>query len=309
MNVKKQHQSKKQREKVKDFLPLYLMLVPAVIITFIFMYLPLPGLIISFMDYDMFGGFAASKWVGLQNIKTLIELPNVLQSVLNTLTISVLSIVIVFPIPIILAVLLNEVKNEYYKRTIQTVTYLPHFLSWISVIGIAYSFYAIDGTFNDFRVWLFGEDTVRNFYLGDNSFFVPNVLILTIWKETGWSSILYLAALTGIDMQLYEAAALDGAGRFRQFIHVTLPGIAPTVIIMLILKVGQVFASNFDLIYGLQNAFIEYDVISTIVYKSGIEQGQFEVSTALGFMQGIIALILTLAADKLSKKINGVSIW
>lgn len=307
--LEKQRGRKMQNNRIKEYLPLYLMLAPALIITFVFLYMPLPGLIISFMDYDMFEGFAGSKWVGLANIIRLIELPNVLQSVVNTLTISVLSIIVVFPIPILLAVLLNEVKNNYYKRTIQTVTYLPHFLSWISVIGIAYSFYSINGTFNDLRVWLFGEDTVRNFYLGDNSFFIPNVLIITIWKETGWSSILYLAALTGIDMQLYEAAALDGAGRFRQFVHVTLPGIAPTVIIMLILKIGQVFASNFDLIYGLQNPFIEFDVISTVVYKSGIEQGEFEVSTALGFMQGIIALILTMTADKLSKKINGVSIW
>lgn len=294
-------------EKVKRFVPMYLLILPAVLITLIFSYFPLPGLLISFMDYDMFGGFAASKWVGLENIKTLFAMPNMIKSILNTLTISVLSIVIVFPIPIILAVLLNEIKNVAFKKTMQTITYLPHFLSWISVIGIAYSFYALNGSINDFLSSVFGMERV--YFLAEKSFFVPNVILLTIWKETGWSSIIFLAAITGIDMQLYEAAQMDGAGKFKQFIHITLPGMMPTIVIMLILKLGQIFASNFDLIYGLQNVYIDYDVISTIVYKTGIQQGNFEISTALGFCQGIIALILTLAANKISDKLGSASIW
>lgn len=309
MVLQKKAVNKYKTAKIRNYIPLYILIAPAVILTVIFSYLPLPGLLISFMDYDMFKGFFGSEWVGLQNIKTIFETPNMMQAIINTLTISIASLVITFPMPILIAVLLNEVRSAVFKKTIQTVTYLPHFLSWISVIGIAYSFYSLNGTLNDFRVFIFGGDTARRFFLAENSFFIPNVIILTLWKETGWNSIIYLAAITGLDMQLYEAARIDGANRFKQFLHITLPGIMPTVIIMLILKIGQIFNSNFDLIYGLQNVFIEFDVISTIVYKSGIQQGNFGVSTALGFCQGIIALILTLSTDKLSNKISDISIW
>ncbi len=292
---------------IKRCVPLYLMIAPAMIITLIFSYFPLPGLLISFMDYDIFKGMLGSKWVGMENIRALFEMPNMLKSVSNTLFISVLSIAIVFPITILLAVLLNEIRCSWFKRTIQTISYLPHFLSWISVIGIASTFYAVNGPLNDILSNAFGME--RQMFLADRAFFIPNVLILTIWKETGWSSIIFLAAITGIDMQLYEAAAIDGAGRFRQFLSVTVPGMLPTIIVMLVLKIGAVFTSNFDLIYGLQNVYIEFDVISTIVYKYGIQQGNFGISTALNFCQGIIALILTLGADRLSKKVNHISIW
>lgn len=287
----------------------YLLLLPALVITFIFAYMPLPGLIVAFEDYDIFKGMFGSPWVGLKHIKEIFEMPAIMESIWNTLTISVLSLIVAFPAPIILALLLNELKDGLFKRTIQTVSYLPHFLSWISVIGIVSTLYAAYGPINDIRVALFGEGTERILFLAQQNLFVPNVLMLTVWKDTGWGSIIYLATLSSIDPQLYEAAYIDGASRWQQARYITLPGLMPTAMLLLILRLGGLFASNFELIYGLQNPFINYEVISTVVFKSGIQQGNYSLSTALGFVQGLLAFLLTAASNSISKRLSGIAIW
>jgi putative aldouronate transport system permease protein len=285
------------------------MLSPAILIVFVFAYIPIPGLLISFMDYDVFKGFWGSSWVGLKHIHSIFELPLMLDSIWNTLLVSVLTLLVCFPAPIVLALLLNELRVEIFKRIIQTLFYLPHFLSWISVIGIAYAFYSLYGPLNDLLVHLFGPNTERIMFLSHQELFIPNVLLLSLWKEVGWGTIIFLAAIASIDPQLYEAAYIDGASRFQQALHITLPGIKTTIMILLILNLGNLFQSNFELIYGLQNPFVNFEVISTVVFKNGIQQGQYALATALGFVQGIVALILTMGANKLAKKISGVGIW
>lgn len=294
---------------IKKHMFIYILLLPALLATLVFSYFPLPGILMAFKEYDIFKGFFRSDWAGLKYVKEVFQIPMLTGSIWNTLEINVLSLIVCFPAPIILALLLNEIRNTMYKRVIQTLTYLPHFLSWIAIIGIAYSFYAVNGTLNDFRVLLLGKDTVREMFLAKQSLFIPNVLILNVWKETGWSCIIYIAAIAALDIQLYEAAVIDGANRLQQLLYITLPGILPTAMILLILKLGQLFASNFELIYGLQNPFISFEVIATVVFKNGIQQGNYSLATALGFMQGLVAFLLTVTANKISKKASGIALW
>lgn len=286
----------------------YAFLLPAIILTIIFCYLPLPGLYVAFTDYNPFKGIFGSDFVGLDNIISIIQTPKLSKAVLNTLYLSFLNIVVVFPLPIVFALMINEIKNMAFKRISQTISYLPHFISTIAVVGIATTIYSSSGIINDIRVSLFGPETERILFLGLQDLFVPNVIILTLWQSLGWSTILYLSAISGIPAELYEAAIVDGAGKFRQCWHITLPNLSMTIILLLIFNIGGMLNSNFDLIYGLQNVFIDFDVISTITYKEGIEAGNFGVSTALGFMTGIISLVLTLGANAVSKKINDVSL-
>ncbi|MBO9608731.1 MAG: sugar ABC transporter permease [Paenibacillaceae bacterium] len=288
---------------------LYLLLVPAVVFVFVFAYMPLPGILVAFKDYDVFKGFWGSSWIGLKHIREVFELPTMTQAIGKTVLISTLTLLVCFPAPIVLALLLNELRRQLFKRIAQTLLYLPHFLSWISVIGIAYAFYSIYGPLNDLRLWLFGADTERVMFLSQPGFFVPNVLMLSLWKETGWSTIIFLAAIASVDPQLYEAAYMDGAGKFKQILHVTLPCILPTVMIMLIFQLGGLFQSNFELIYGLQNPYVNMEVISTVIYKQGIQQGAYALSTALGFIQGLIALVLTAGANLISRKLTSTGIW
>ena len=287
----------------------YLMLLPALVCTFIFAYMPMPGIMVAFKDYNIFKGPYGSPWGGLNNIRRMFTMPGVVQSIWNTLRVGVLTLLVGFPTPIIFALLLNEIRVSWFKRTVQTISYMPYFLSWISVIGIAANLYSIYGPINDLRVWLGGPDTKRLLFLSNPGFFMPNVLILTVWKGLGWDSIIYLAAITSIDPQLYEAALMDGAGKLRQAWHITMPGILPTTMILLILRLGGLFNSNFELIYGLQNPFINFEVISTVVYKMGIQQADYGLATAVGFMQGLVALVLTFTSNKIAKLVSGSGLW
>jgi putative aldouronate transport system permease protein len=292
----------------KDYF-LYLMLLPAIIVTFVFAYLPLPGILVAFQDYDIFLGPFKSHFVGLKHIVEIFRLPGITTAIWNTLYIGILTLVFTFPMPLILALLFNELKDGIFKRITQTISYLPHFISWISIIGIISSLFAMYGPVNDIRVLLLGPDAERLMFLGEKAFFIPNVISLSLWKETGWGSVLFLAAISSIDYSLYEAAYIDGAGRFKQMLHITLPGIMPTTVMLLIFKLGGLFASNFELIYGLQNPYIDFEVISTVVFKSGIQQGSYSLATAVGFMQGLVAFLLTAMANKFAKVVSNISIW
>lgn len=286
---------------------LYLFLLPAIILTIVFAYMPLPGLLVSFMDYDVLAGFK-SPWIGFDNFKAIFTIPEFTDAIKNTLYLSVLNLVLGTPLPIIFALMLNELRNGYFKRFTQTVSYLPHFLSTIAVIGLATSIFSEYGIINDIRMKLFGPETERVLFLGQQDMFVPNVLFIGIWQSLGWNSIIYLSAISGVDASLYEAATVDGAGKLKQCWHITLPSISQTIIMLLILSIGGLFNSNFELIYGLQNAYIDFEVISTVIYKQGITAGNYSISTAFGFMQGLISLVLVLSANWLSKKVNDVSI-
>lgn len=285
----------------------YLFLLPGIILTIIFCYIPLPGLYMAFVDYHPFKGIFGSTFVGLENIKAIIEMPKFSSAIVNTLKLSLLNLVIGFPLPLMFALLLNELKNGAFKRVVQTVSYLPHFLSTIAVVGIATTLYGSSGIVNDIRLALFGPETERLLFLSLQDFFVPNILMLSIWQSLGWSSIIYLSAISGIAPELYEAAIVDGAGKFKQCWHITLPELRTTIILLFIWQIGALLSSNFDLIYGLQNAFIDFEVISTVVYKQGITQGNYSIATAFSFFSGIISVTLILGANYISKKVNDVS--
>lgn len=299
----------KKMQSIRKDLPLYLILLPTILLTLFFKYIPMPGILMSFMKYDVFLGFFKSPWVGLDNFAEIFTVPAISSSIANTLKLSILNLLISFPLPIMFALLLNEIRCTAFKRVVQTVSYLPHFLSWVAAIGMAYSIYSVDGIINDLRVMLMGEGTERIRFLASQSFFVPNILIITIWKTIGWSSIVFLSAIVGIDTELYEAANIDGANRFKQCIHITIPSIMPTAVMIFILNIGGILTDNFDLIYGLQNPFIDFETISTVIYKQGIAGGNYSVATALGLFQNGIGFLLVVGANWLSKKVNDVALW
>lgn len=285
----------------------YMFLVPGLILVILFCYIPLAGLSVAFLDYNVFKGMA-SPFVGFENFKNIFTMPEFTKAIWNTALLGILNVVVKFPMPILFALMLNELKNGIFKRFTQTVSYLPHFISTIAVVGLASSMFSTYGIVNDIRVALGGEETERLLFLTFQDWFVPMNVGLTIWKTIGWSAVIYLATISGIDPGLYEAAIIDGAGRFKQCIHITIPSILGTVVILLILEIGNLFRSNFDMIYGLQNAFIDFEVISTVVYKQGIEAGDYSTSTALSLMEGVMSLILVLGTNYFSKKVNDTSI-
>lgn len=264
------------------------------------------GILIAFQDFSIFNGLLGSKWVGFDNIKRIFSTPMFLDSIWNTLLISMLNILISFPAPIILALLINELKDGVFKRVTQTISYLPHFLSWISVVGLIQLLFGRDGLVNDARMALGAGERIS--FLGEQGLFIWFVIGATLWKEVGWGTVVHLANLSSINTELYEAADVDGAKHLQKLWYITLPHMLPTVMILLIFKMGTIFGSNFELIYGLQNPFIDFDVISTIVYKTGIQNGDYSMSTALGVTQGFVALLLVRLSNRISKKVSGAGL-
>lgn len=297
---------KKLMYQIKQDKYIYLMLLPAVIIVFLFNYVPMYGLIMAFQDFSIFDGFLGSEFVGLENFKKIFTQPRFSTAILNTLYVSLLDTLICFPAPIILALLLNELKNGMFKKTVQTISYLPHFLSWISVVGIVNMVFGHDGLVNDLRM-IIGAET-RIAFLAKQNLFIAFILGTTLWKEVGWGTVIHLANLSSINPDLYEAASIDGATRLQKVRFITLPHMVPTVMILLIFKMGKIFQSNFELVWGLQNPYIEFDVISTIVYETGIQNGDYSMGTAMGLAQGLVALALVLITNWVSKKVSGSGI-
>lgn len=285
---------------------LYLMLLPAVAVMLIFKYLPMGGLLMAFEDYSPFKGIFGSKWVGFANFAKIFTQPKFTTAIRNTLVVSLLDLVIGFPAPILLALLINELENKVFKRIVQTVSYLPHFLSWISVVGIVSILFGRDGIVNDIRIALGAQE--RIVFLAKQEWFIWFLLGTMVWKETGWGTVIHLANLSSISPDLYEAANIDGANRLQQIRYITIPHMMPTVIVLLIFKMGTLFSSNFELIYGMQNPYIDFEVISTIVFQTGIKTGNYSVATAIGLMEGLVALILVLGSNWISKKVTGDAI-
>lgn len=290
---------------------MYLLLLPSLIIVLIFAYMPLAGLIIAFKDYDALVGIAGSPWVGLDNFREIFSQPNFINAIKNTLFYSSVCLFGKFPFPIILALLLNEIRSSKLKRTVQTISYLPHFLSWISVTGIIYTLFSIDGPYNAFISWIMGGSYEKTNILMESKNFLGILFGSGLWKEIGWSTIIFLAAITGIDPSLYEAASIDGVNKFQQAIYITLPAIKTTAVLILIMNLGNLMNSNFEQIYSLQNPYIqnETEVISTLIYRQGIQSGEYSAATAFGIMQSVVSLVLVIASNKFSKIVADVSLW
>lgn len=298
-----------KRKLFKKYRTLYIMLIPGLLSVFVFSYCTFPWLIMAFKDFNMFRGLFGSSWAGLDHFKEIFSTPEFSDAIINTLKLSSWNIVLGQITPLIFALLLNEVRNMKYKRVIQTISYLPHFLSTMAIIGMLYALFSTYGIVNDTRVAMFGEGTERVKYLAQQWFFVPMIIGTTTWAGFGWGSIIYLSAISGIDAEMYEAAELDGASRFKQCRYITIPCIMPTFVMLFIMAIGNLLRDSFDMVYGLQNAYIEYETISTVVYKQGIVAGNYSLSTALGLFQGGIGLVLVLLVNKISKRINNVGLW
>ena len=299
--------SRLARDLVKNY-GLYLLLVPAILFYTLFCYKPHYGAIIAFKRYVPTKGIIASPWVGLTHFEAFFGSYYFWRLLRNTLTISLSSLVIGFPAPIIFALLLNELRSERFKKIVQTVTYLPHFISMVVMCGLIRLFTQDTGVVVQ-ALSLFGFEPVS--LLSRAEYFVPVYVLSGVWQGIGWGSIIYLSALTGIDPELYEAATIDGANRWRQTLHVTLPGIAPTIIIMLLLRMGSVMNVGYEKIILLYNEGIyeTADVISTFVYRKGLEQAQWSYSAAVGLFNSVVNFIIIVLMNRFSRAITDVSLW
>lgn len=289
--------------------PIYLMLVPLLVFYIVWCYGPMYGIVIAFNEYKPKKGFLGSEWVGLQWYREFFRSAFAWRTIRNTLFISILNLLIGFPAPIILALMLNEMRSEGYKRVVQTITYIPHFISLVVMSGILLDFFSTEGVISTLLSKVFGLPAQN--YFGDAKYFRTIYVASDIWQGIGWNSIIYLSALAGIDMELYEAARIDGANRLKQTWHITLPGIAPTITILLILRVGQLLSVGYEKIILLYNAMIyeTADVISSYVYRVGIQDMQFSRSTAINTLNSIVNFILVIIANKVAGTLTETSLW
>lgn len=288
---------------------MYLLLVPGLIFLLLFKYAPMYGIVIAFQDFNIFDGFTGSKWVGLDQFEKLIHSEEFYQVFINTLLISLYKIVLLFPIPIVIALFLNEVRKVFFKKTIQTIIFLPHFLSWVIISGLFINILSpTGGLVNNVIQWFGGEPI--SFFL-DNQFFRSVVVFTAGWKESGWNAIIFIAAIAGIEQEQYEAASIDGAGRIRQMLYITLPGILPTIILILILRLGYLLEAGTEQILTMYNSVVysSGDVIGTFVYRQGLGQQDYSFSTAVGLFNSVVGFILIVAGNELSKKLIKRSIW
>lgn len=288
---------------------LYMMLLPVVVWYLMFLYKPMLGLQIAFRDYSPWLGVSQSPWVGLENIKKFFEGVYFWRVLKNTLIINLYALVFGFPAPILLALLLNEIKRKRFKQIIQTVSYLPHFISVVVVAGMVISLLAPQTGIVNVIIKLFGGEP--KYFIMQPEYFRTIYTLMNIWKEVGFSSIIYMSALSSIDQDLYEACAIDGGGRLRQTVHITLPGIMRTVVIMLIMKIGGLLSVGYESILLLYqpSTYETADVISTYVYRLGIEGDQQSLATAVGLFNSVVSFILIMAANYISKKASDISLW
>lgn len=289
---------------------LYLMSLPFVIWVFIFSYVPLWGWLMAFQNYKPFKSFGEQKWVGLDNFKELFQDERFYLVLRNTLAMSFLGLIVGFVVPILFAVLLNELRGSVFKRTVQTVSYLPHFVSWVVVGGIVYKTLAIDGGIvNDLLIWLNVIDEPIQF-MAKGKYFWGVVTAADIWKETGWNAIIYLAAITGIDKELYEAAKVDGAGRIKQMFNITLPGIRTTVMVLLIMNIGHLIGIGFEKQFQLQNNLVtDYsEVLDLYALKYGIQISRFSYGTTISMFTSVVSVMLLFTANGVMKKLTKESI-
>jgi putative aldouronate transport system permease protein len=291
---------------------LYLLLVPALGFTFIFYYLPLAMNVVAFMDYKLTAGWLGlgSKWVGLYQFKRFLSDPDFYKVAGRTIVYAVAKLAFSFPAPIILALLLNELRNQVYKRTVQTISYLPFFVSWVTVGGLIYLFLSISssGLINNV-IEAFGGK--RILFMSRPQYFLPVLVVSTLWKGVGLGSIIYLATIASIEQQLYEAARIDGAGRWKQLVHITLPGIMPAIIIILIMNAGGLFSADFDQIINLQNGVIQLDtdVINTYSYYVGVMQRRYAEGTAISLFQALINFALVWLTNFIAKRVRGTGLF
>lgn len=279
--------------KKKNNLSLHLMMLPAMIFLIIFSYIPMAGIIIAFQKFNPAKGlFGNNTWVGLDNFKYIFSLPSTRQVIINTLCLSIVKIVLGTILAIGVALLLNECRQHFLKKSVQTMIYFPHFISWIILAGILRNLLSpTSGVVNQI-IEMFGGQPV--YFLGDNRYFRAVLIITDLWKGFGYNSIVYLAAITGIDNSLYEAAAIDGAGRWKQTLHVTIPGMSVIIILMMVLNIGNLLNAGFDQVFNLYSTAVYEtgDIIDTLVYRLGLEQGQLAASTAAGLLKSIVSFVL-----------------
>lgn len=288
---------------------IYFMILPMVLYYIIFKYVPMYGSIIAFQDFRVAKGIGGSDWAGLKHFIAFFDSVYFFRVLKNTLLISLYNLVFGFPVPILFAILLNEIRNRLFKSVVQTVSYLPHFISLVVICGLIISFTSRDGVINSLIAFFGGE---RSALLGDPANFRTIYVISQIWQEMGWSSIIYLAALSGINREIYEAAKVDGAGRFRQIWSITLPSLVPVITILLILRIGGMMEVGFEKIILLYNpnTYETADVISSFVYRKGLAEGaEYSFTTAVGLFQAVINFILLIGANTFSRRLSDNRLW
>ena len=304
----KQKNKKQLRIQIKRHWMLYLFLLPCIVWLLVFCYAPMAGIVLAFKNYRFDLGIFGSEWAGLKHFRKFVTSPEFWMTIKNTLVITSLKLVVCFPAPIILALLINEVKNKHFKKMAQTISYMPYFLSTVVVCGFITTILSNDGLINHVISSL-GLEKVQ--FLMEPGWFRPVYVISEIWQQCGWGSIIYLAALAGVDSQLYEAAAIDGAGKWKQLIHVSIPGIAPVISIQLLLTVGKLLTVGYEKILLLYTGatYSTADVISTYVYRRGLMEANYSYGSAVSIFQAVMALILVVLANKAARKVGQTSLW
>lgn len=306
--VKSKPKRKPFRQEIKTTWPLYVLIIPSLLFVLIFSYAPMGGLIMAFQDYKPWVGILGSEFIGLENFKMIFEFPESRQAIVNTIIIAVWKIVLGIIVPVVMALLLNEVRQIGLKKGIQTMVYLPHFLSWVTVAGMMKDILGLDGFVNGI-VGKFGIEPI--FFLGESDMFRQLVIGSDLWKGFGFGMIVYLAAISNIDQNQYEAAEMDGASRLQQTLHVTLPSIMPMIIVMATLSLGNVLNAGFDQIFNLYTplTYSTGDIIDTYVYRQSLLNGQYSFGTAVGLFKSGIGLVLTVISYRIAYKVAGYRIF
>ena len=295
----------------KDFIRyryIYLMLLPVVIYYAVFCYGPMSKIVIAFQNFKPALGISGSKWVGMKYFIDFFTGPYAWRLIRNTLLLNILQIILAFPVPIILALLINEIQCRPYKKLVQTVSYMPHFISLVVMCSLLLTFSRSDGIFNDFLA-LFGVE--RSNLMANAKLFRPMYVLSGIWQEAGWGSIIYLATLSTIDPGLYEAATIDGASRFQRMLYVSFPGLVPIIIVQLIMRVGNILTMGFEKVFLLYNplTYDTADIISTYIYRQGLELTNYSYGTEVGMFNSAVNLLILVLANRLSRKATGESLW
>jgi putative aldouronate transport system permease protein len=289
--------------RVKILWPLYMMALPGALFLILFRYIPLLGSVIAFQDYSVFRPFLRNPFVGFKHFAIIFNSPDFLRILGNTLILAFLNILFLFPLPIALALMLNELKGRYFKKTIQAALNIPHFLSWVIIAGLTFDLFSAHGLFNTVRNWFGLGDLLVMQY---EQYFRPVYVFTSLWREAGWNTIVYLAAMSAMDPQIYESAMVDGASRLRQMVSITVPLLLPTAITLLLLQIGSFLQLGFDHVFNLLTpmTYSVGDIIDTFVYRTGIQEARYSYATAIGLFQAVVGLVLVLVCNTLSKRIS-----